>query len=47
MEVVRYPEKLSWEVLLKRPVADRQDLEGLVGSVFQEVGSKGDEALIE
>ena len=47
MQVVRYPEKLTWEILLKRPAADRQDLEGLVGSVFTEVGSKGDEALRE
>jgi histidinol dehydrogenase len=45
MQVVRYPEKPGWENLLKRPVADSHDLEELVGSVFEEVGSMGDEAL--
>ena len=45
MQVVRYPEKEAWKELLKRPVADSRDLEALVGSVFEEVGTKGDEAL--
>ena len=45
MQVVRYPKKPGWENFLKRPVADSRDLEELVGSVFEEVGSKGDEAL--
>ena len=45
MQVVRYPEKGAWKELLKRPVADSRDLEALVGSVFEEVSTKGDEAL--
>ena len=45
MEWIRYPERNSWEALLKRPEKDLSTLEDLVESVFSEVESKGDQAL--
>ena len=41
------PALADWEAILKRPTASFKDLEPLVEEVFQEVKSKGDQALID
>lgn len=41
------PAPADWEAILKRPTASFKDLEPLVEEVFQEVKSKGDQALID
>lgn len=41
------PAPADWETILKRPTASFKDLEPLVEEVFQEVKSKGDQALID
>ena len=39
------PAPADWEAILKRPTASFKDLEPLVEEVFQEVKSKGDQAI--
>ena len=41
------PAPADWEAILKRPTASFKDLEPLVEEIFQEVKSKGDQALID
>lgn len=41
------PAPADWEAILKRPTASFKDLEPLVEEVFQEVKSKGDQAIVD
>ena len=41
------PAPADWEAILKRPTASFKDLESLVEEVFQEVKSKGDQAIVD
>ena len=47
MQVLRYPEKESWERICRRPAMDLSSLETLVSKILQEVSEKGDAALKE
>ncbi len=47
MQVLRYPEKASWEIICRRPVMDLPSLETSVEKILQEVSEKGDQALKE
>ncbi len=46
MRVVKYPEKSSWEDLLKRPAHDGKELTEIVRPILEEVKQGGDKALI-
>jgi histidinol dehydrogenase len=45
MDWIRYPERDSWEALLRRPEKDLSSLEALVSDVFTQVATEGDAAL--
>ncbi len=45
MQVIRYPDRNSWEELLKRPVFDNSSLEKTVTNVLQDVKQNGDAAV--
>ena len=45
MEVIRYPEKPDWTVLLKRPVLKERDMDAIVGPILEGVRTRGDNAL--
>lgn len=45
MEWIRFPDRETWNTLLRRPVKDISSLEGLVREVFSQVKAKGDEAV--
>ncbi|MEJ2162031.1 MAG: histidinol dehydrogenase [Robiginitalea sp.] len=45
MELLRYPDRTSWEAILKRPYKDLSALEDIVRNVFSEVKDQGDAAL--
>ncbi|MEM9887419.1 MAG: histidinol dehydrogenase [Bacteroidota bacterium] len=47
MKLYTYDPKQNWQELLKRPVMDTQELEGIVSEVLQKVKQKGDAALRE
>ena len=46
MNIIRYPERESWQQLLKRPELNYSTLEENVQRIIEEVASKGDRALI-
>lgn len=46
MQIIKFPEKSSWENLLKRPVQDERKLAALVEPILKEVKEEGDDALI-
>lgn len=46
MKLIKYPAKNDWKELTKRPASDLSQLQTVVDEIFQEVQSKGDEALI-
>lgn len=45
MQIIRYPEKNTWEQLLKRPVFDTRELEYTVSAILGDVKENGDDAL--
>ncbi|WP_341835035.1 histidinol dehydrogenase [Chitinophaga pollutisoli] len=45
MQIIRYPEKNTWNTLLQRPVLDNSQLEATVSAVLADVKKYGDEAL--
>ncbi len=47
MKTIKYPDRKSWEKLLKRPTQKKANLEALVNDVFNEIKTNGDKALIE
>jgi len=47
MKIYEFPDKKSWNKLLKRPTLDSVSLEDKVSAVLNEVKSRGDEALLE
>lgn len=46
MKLIKYPAKKDWKELTKRPASDLSQLQAVVDEIFQEVQSKGDQALI-
>ena len=47
MKTIKYPNKETWEVILKRPNQKKANLENTVTDVFNEIKLKGDKALKE
>ncbi len=47
MNIVEFPQKSSWESLLKRPTLDTTKLFDIVRNVINDVRKRGDQALIE
>ena len=45
MQVIRYPEKNTWNTLLQRPVFDTRELEATVSAILADVKANGDAAL--
>ncbi|WP_343306009.1 histidinol dehydrogenase [Chitinophaga niabensis] len=45
MQVIRYPEKNTWNTLLQRPVFDTRELEATVSAILADVKATGDAAL--
>ena len=45
MQIVEYPSKDKWEVLLKRPVADASELSKTVRKIMQQVKKNGDSSV--
>ena len=45
MELIRYPDTSKWDTISQRPTASYSDLEPLVTSVFNDVQTKGDQAV--
>ncbi|MFY0253840.1 histidinol dehydrogenase [Chitinophaga sp. 30R24] len=45
MQVIRYPDRNSWNTLLQRPVMDTSTLEKKVNDILQEVRTGGDAAI--
>ncbi|HVZ57228.1 MAG TPA: histidinol dehydrogenase [Chitinophagaceae bacterium] len=45
MKLIHYPERSSWEGLVRRPVLDTQSLTGQVRQILAAVRSEGDEAV--
>ncbi len=45
MQVIKYPERKSWEEILKRPTLDNSSLENSVSAILNEVKQNGDAAL--
>ncbi|SIO09043.1 histidinol dehydrogenase [Chitinophaga niabensis] len=45
MQVIRYPEKNTWNALLQRPVFDTRELEATVSAILADVKVTGDAAL--
>ena len=47
MNIVRYPEKESWQGLLKRPQLNHASLEDQVQNIISHVAKEGDSAVKE
>ncbi len=45
MNIVKYPKREDWELLLKRPTQSFESIEGIVLEVFTEVQKNGDTAI--
>lgn len=45
MQVIKYPEKKTWEEILRRPVIDNSSLENSVSTILKDVKENGDNAL--
>lgn len=45
--ILKYPEKSTWETLLKRPALEKKDLRNTVQEIFLKVKDVGDVALRE
>ncbi|WP_312077937.1 histidinol dehydrogenase [Chryseobacterium sp.] len=47
MKISKYPQKETWQELVKRPVLQREKLTELIADIFKEVEKNGDQALID
>ena len=47
MEEYIYPLKSEWDKLIERPTASYDDLEDLVSNVFEQIRTRGDNAIFE
>jgi histidinol dehydrogenase len=47
IKIIRYPNRIDWKELLKRPAIDSVELEGKVAAILKTVKQKGDAALKE
>ncbi len=47
MQIIRYPDKSTWQELLKRPAVSGQDMNAIVMPVLENVRQNGDRALYE
>ncbi len=47
MQIIRYPDKSTWQELLKRPALSGQDMNAIVMPVLENVRQNGDRALYE
>ena len=47
INMVKYPQRKEWGILLKRPAADYSQLKTVVGGIMNSVREKGDEAIKE
>ena len=47
MNIVRFPEKNTWQTLLQRPVTNFNEMEKLVAPILENIKTKKDEALFE
>ncbi|WP_343701801.1 histidinol dehydrogenase [Chitinophaga sp.] len=47
MQVIRYPEKNTWNTLLRRPVLDTRQLEATVSAILDDVKTNGDAAVLK
>lgn len=45
MQIIRYPERATWNTLLQRPALDTRQLEATVSAILADVKAYGDEAL--
>lgn len=45
MQVIRYPKKVDWPEILRRPEVDMRDIEGSVRQILDAVKTGGDDAL--
>ena len=43
--IIKYPERSTWESFLKRPVLEKKNLKSLIKEIFSNVEANGDEAL--
>ena len=47
MQIIRYPDRVDWPELLRRPVMDNRSVDSIVMPVLEEVRKKGDKALAD
>ncbi|WP_119078902.1 histidinol dehydrogenase [Chitinophaga alhagiae] len=47
MQVIRYPEKNTWNTLLRRPALDTRQLEATVSAILDDVKANGDAAVLQ
>jgi histidinol dehydrogenase len=47
MQIIRYPEKSTWQEILRRPALSGQDMNAIVMPVIENVQQNGDRALYE
>lgn len=45
MKTIKYPQKNDWSEILKRPTQEKANLEAIVSGVFEDIKTKGDQAL--
>jgi len=45
MEVIKYPNKLNWNIILKRPVLKTEELDNIVLKVLEDIKINGDKAV--
>lgn len=45
MQVIKYPERKTWEEILRRPVIDNSSMENSVSTILKDVKENGDNAL--
>lgn len=44
-KTIKFPQKETWSEILKRPTQEKANLEAIVSGVFEEIKTKGDQAL--
>jgi len=47
MEIIKYPDRLEWEALIRRPVIDKTNLDKKIIRILNDVRIKGDRAIFE
>jgi len=46
MKIIKYPNRSTWNELLKRPEIDRSELESVVTKIFNDIKNNGDKAVL-